>query len=50
MWFIKMLGVLTILAALAMGAIVYLQYDEMSGFQKAPSAWPAGGVPKNPAR
>lgn len=48
MWFIKFLGVLTILATLALGAVVYLQYDEIAGFKAEPSAWPAGGVPKAP--
>lgn len=54
MWFIKFLGVLTILATLAMGALVYLQYDEIryhagKKLESPVSAWPAGGVPKNPA-
>ena len=48
MWFSKFLGVLTILATLALGAVVYLQYDEIAGFKAEPSAWPAGGVPKAP--
>ena len=54
MWFIKFLGVLTILATLAMGALAYLQFDEMQYYAgKKPvspqSVWPADGVPKSPA-
>jgi hypothetical protein len=58
-WFIKFLGVLTILATLAMGALVFLQYDEIQyhagqkpespAFSSA-SAWPPSGVPRDPAR
>lgn len=58
MWFIKFLGVLTILATLAMGALVFLQYDEIryhagqkpeSPAFSVESVWPPSGVPRNPA-
>ncbi len=41
MSFTKLLGFFAILAALCLGALVYLQYDEYTFYQQAPSAWPA---------
>ena len=41
MSFIKLLGFFAIIAAICLGVLVYLQYDEYTFYRQTPSAWPA---------